>query len=416
MSKKRLIPKLATGYRIREYEVLRLLSEGGQGRVYLGRLVRDDQTAEQFLGQLKNRLTSERVAALGLCVIKVPHPDSVDNVRDEQIFLSDPQISHTRVITLFKPTGDRPTQPRGQLPGLCFSSFAAADGTMIDNHPCLLLTYEPGGSLRDLMRQVRDEAVPPGAAVLIGRQIAEALQHLHEVAQIVHHDISPSNIVLRSPPGWPASTRPDCILVDFAAADSLRYTRQREVLAQPRYRAPERGAPERGMIDTPPDIYSLGVVLYELLAGRAAVPTGRVTNEAGKDEAPGLPPLAEKAPQLSAALCDLVMAMVDADPAARPTAAAVRASLEAVPEALLPAELRGPPPPNLMRNLAVAVGTLAATAALGLGLMLATQTPVPPSIVTPVATVTPLSLEPTATTATAPIMLTSTPALGVPRP
>ncbi len=420
MSKSLVIPKLPLGRRIREYEILIPIFEGGQGRVYIGRLWREGQPpAEQMIGRLKQRLTPEQVARYNLCVIKIPHPASKDNLRDEHIFLSNlsnPGIAHPRVIQLFKVPPDISLQ-RGRRPGLCFDTFEDDEGGTQENYPCLILNYEVGGSVRDLMRRFSDEALPPGAAVLIARQIAEALNHLHTVAEIVHHDIAPSNVLLRRPLGWPIPTLPECVVVDFAAADSTRYTRNREQLGQPRYRAPERrGVLSHEGIDTPPDIYSLGIVFYELLAGRAAVPTGRVTDEASRPRYMPLPPLQEKAPQLSAALCSLVMDMIDPVPANRPTAAVVIKRLDEVPERNLSAKLRGPRPPQIMRQIGAASAVLVVlSAVLVVALIRGFSPPLPPSTPTPViATVTPLSSVTVAPTDQPTSLPTSTPALAAP--
>ncbi|NNJ09784.1 protein kinase [Chloroflexales bacterium ZM16-3] len=421
MSKPLLIPKLPPGHRIREYEILMPIFEGGQGRVYIGRLWREGQPpAEQMPRLLKQRLTPERVAAYHLCVIKIPHPASIDNLRDEHTFLSNPGILHPRVIQLFKIPPDISPQ-RGRRPGLCFDTFKDDEGGLQENYPCLILNYEAGGSVRDLMRRYGDEALPTGVAVLIARQVAEALHHLHTVAEIVHHDIAPTNVLLRRPLGWPIPTMPECVVVDFAAADSTRYTRNREQLGQPRYRPPERhGGPTPKGIDTPPDIYSLGVMFYELLAGRAAVPTGRVTDEFNRTRSVPLSQLQEKAPHLSEPLCALVMAMIDPVPANRPTAAEVIARLDEVPERNLPAKLRGPRPPNIMRQIGTAAATLVVLCVVLVGAMgfgWGTPAPQPTNTPTPVrVTVTPLpslTVAPTAVTTSPP---TSTPAVAAPKP
>ncbi len=415
MSKQVLLPKLLIGPRIREYEVITQISEGGQGRVYLCRLWSADlPPAKQIVERIKQPLRASDVAAYRLCVVKVPHPTSADNLRDEYAFLSHAKIAHPRIIQLYQHPPGSELLPRGRKVGLCFETFTADDGTKYPDLPCLVLDYEPGGSLRDLMRRNHDEAFPPGVAVRIAYQVAEALHHLHTEARIVHHDISPSNIVLREPLSWLILAKPDCVVVDLAASDSLEYTRSREILAQPRYRAPERqGGPQRTKIAPPPDIYSLGVILYELLAGRAAIPTGRVTDDVGRKMLPPLPPLAEQAPHLSTELVALVMQMVAFDPAKRPTAAEVMRRLDAAPERKLPATVRGPRPPRAFQWIAAsAVIVLLLTGLIGFGFMASTTDPTATTpTITSVVTVTPFpSSTPTTAVLTPTIPPTSTPA------
>ena len=220
MNRPILLPKLPPGHRIGEYEVLSQISEGGQGRVYLSRRWNTGlPPAEQMIRRVNRRLTPAQVTAYQLCVIKVPHPESKDNLRDEHAFLSDPAIAHPHVIQLYRPPDDAGKPRAGRQRGLVFERFVANDGSAWRNHPCLIRAYEPGGSVRDLMRRNADEALPPGVAVRITRQVAEALHHLHTVAGIVHHDISPNNIVLHRPLNWALPSEPDCVVVDFAAAD-----------------------------------------------------------------------------------------------------------------------------------------------------------------------------------------------------
>jgi serine/threonine protein kinase len=413
MSKHALLPKLRPGHRIREYEVITQISEGGQGRVYLCRFWSADlPPIEQIAARMQQPLTPAQVTLYRLCVVKVPHPPSADNIYDEHKFLSHPKIAHPRIIQLYQPPSGSEPRPAKRKVGLCFGSFTADDGTTYADLPCLVLNYEPGGSLRDLMRRHHDEALPPGVAVEIAHQVAEALHYLHTETKLAHHDISPSNIVLRQPLPWLIPAKPDCVLVDLAASDSFEFPRVREILAQPRYRAPERqGGGQRPV--PMPDIYSLGIVMYELLAGRAALPTGRVTDAAGRKMPAPLPRLDEKAPDLSAQLVDLVMAMVSFDPAKRPSAAEVMRRLDATPERKLPATLRGPRPPRAPQWIAASIVlVLLLVGGLSFGMIAQAN---PPAVASPTptirVTVTPFpSATPTPAVLAPTVPPTSTPA------
>ena len=415
------IPHLPSGTRVREFELLRRISDGGQGDAYLARIWdAAHPSAHAVVKLVDTGLRASEIAQHQLCVVKIPHPASSDNLVDEHAFLSEPAIVHPRVVQLFRTPGEQ-VAPRANVePGLRYATFNAEDGQVIvENYPCLIVEYHAGGSLRDLLRLHGHEPLPTGAAVLIARQIAEALDHLHTVAAIVHHDVSPSNVVLRERLPWDSTADPDCSLLDFAAADSLRKTRKREVLAKTRYCAPERRVSRANMtIAPPPDIYSLGVVLYEMLVGSSSVRTEQVV-------AHTFPPLRERNSAYSPAIEELVQAMTALNPLDRPSAREVIVQLDALPERVLPTALRGPAPPGATARrltrpqfIRLAVGALVVALALGLGSasVVPMISPNPTTTPTSEPTVTPLaSPSPRAITAT-PLRPTSTPAASVPRP
>ncbi|MEM7305217.1 MAG: serine/threonine-protein kinase [Planctomycetota bacterium] len=124
-----------------------------------------------------------------------------------------------------------------------------------------------GASLREL---IRGGEVDAPQALAIVRQICDALEFAHSEG-VVHRDIKPENILID------AAGRVK--ILDFGlaklvgkAAPAERLTRSRQVMGTPHYMAPEQlgGSPE---VDQRADIYSLGVVFYELLTGE--LPVGR---------------------------------------------------------------------------------------------------------------------------------------------
>ena len=141
------------------------------------------------------------------------------------------------------------------------------DFGITDDYLFLALEYFPCGSLRDRLKNPVSEA----DAVNYARQIGEALQVLH-TAHIVHRDLKPSNLMLTD------DNR--LILIDFGSA-SMRLTaselsRSDLCTGTPYYVCPEQ------ILDRDPDgrgdLYSLGVVLYEMLVG--ALPyVGSTLNE-----------------------------------------------------------------------------------------------------------------------------------------
>ena len=123
------------------------------------------------------------------------------------------------------------------------------------------MPFVEGESLRDRLR--RERQLPLGDALQIAREAARALDYAHQHG-IVHRDIKPENILL---------TRDGSTLVaDFGIARALegedQLTQTGMVIGTPAYMSPEQASGDRG-IDARTDIYSLGAVLYEMLAGEA---------------------------------------------------------------------------------------------------------------------------------------------------
>jgi len=123
-----------------------------------------------------------------------------------------------------------------------------------------VMPYVEGESLRG--RLVREKQLPLDDAVQIAREVADALGYAHAHG-VVHRDIKPENVLLESG---------HAVLADFgiakaiAAAGSTRLTETGLAVGTPQYMSPEQVASE-GDLDGRSDLYSLGCVLYEMLAG-----------------------------------------------------------------------------------------------------------------------------------------------------
>jgi eukaryotic-like serine/threonine-protein kinase len=121
----------------------------------------------------------------------------------------------------------------------------------------IAMEYAPGGTLED--RILEDGALPPQKAGEIASQIAEALGFAHERG-VIHRDIKPQNILL--------SALGDAKVTDFGlarAAYSTSLSQTSLVVGTASYMAPEQAM--GGPADPRSDLYSLGVVLYEMLTG-----------------------------------------------------------------------------------------------------------------------------------------------------
>ena len=124
-------------------------------------------------------------------------------------------------------------------------------------HVFIAMEFLPSGTLATRIH----EGLNTRAALRIGLQIAIALDAIHSRG-IVHRDLKPSNILFR------ADGRP--VIVDFGLAKDLGsnvvLTIAGKLLATPRYMSPEQCMGRD--VDTRSDLYSLGVILYEMLTGK----------------------------------------------------------------------------------------------------------------------------------------------------
>ena len=121
----------------------------------------------------------------------------------------------------------------------------------------IAMEYLPGGTLKDHI--VRRGALPARTAAEVALQIAEALQVAHR-SGVVHRDIKPHNILI--------TDSGDVKVTDFGiarAASSSTMTKTGSILGTAHYISPEQAMGESG--GTASDLYSLGVVLYEMLTG-----------------------------------------------------------------------------------------------------------------------------------------------------
>ena len=202
-------------------------------------------------------------------------------------------------------------------------------GLLRDARPFLVMERIAGQPLDS--RLERDGALLPRTALLFARDIAAALGAAH-AAGVVHNDLKPANVMLLD---GSTDETPRLKLVDFGAA-ALREETVGEsgpIIGTPHYMSPERANGQRG--DARADLYALGVMLYEMIAGHvphtgvcpAAVLYAHVWQE---------PPLL-KSPhgRLPAAVLGLVSRALEKRPGARhQTAAELTADIGTALEAL----------------------------------------------------------------------------------
>lgn len=164
----------------------------------------------------------------------------------------------------------------------------------LDGYPYIVMELLEGEPLNDILK--REGAMAPEQVMKIGLQLAQALAYAHAQG-VVHRDIKPSNIVV-SPDGESIK------LLDFGIArlaendifqaESLK-TQVGQVLGTPRYMSPEQALGSE--IDGRSDLFSVGVVLYEMITGARAFPGSSAATLAIQITQTEPEPLGQRAPQ-----------------------------------------------------------------------------------------------------------------------
>ena len=181
-----------------------------------------------------------------------------------------------------------------------------------EGHTFLSMEYVDGEDLSLLLRRIG--RFPEDRAIEVARQICAGLAAAHDRG-VVHRDLKPANIMLDG--------NGRIRITDFglagATGESLR-------AGTPAYMAPEQLA--GGEVTPRSDIYSLGLVLYELFTGRRAIEGKNLAEMIAKREQEGITTPSDVVRDLDPAVDRAIMRCLEADPARRPSSAlAVAASL-----------------------------------------------------------------------------------------
>jgi hypothetical protein len=171
----------------------------------------------------------------------------------------------------------------------------------------IVMEYVEGESLSQILRA--RGRLPVGEAVEIVSQACEGLEYAHRHS-LIHRDVKPGNLLIN----------PDGLvkLADFGiakAAEDSRITQIGSVLGTAAYLSPERAKGQEATVST--DVYSIGVVLYQALAGRVPYETGSLTELALRQQEGDPEPLALVNPDVGPELSRAVARSLVADPAER---------------------------------------------------------------------------------------------------
>ncbi len=244
---------LRPGRRIGAYRIEALLARGGMAYVY--------RAVHVMLG---------RAVAIKILPAVVA-ADTVARTRLRQEAWSVASLRHPHILEIF-------------------------DAGEVDDLPYLVTELVTGGTLADQLREHREPAERLRLALTTAQALGSALDYAHRQG-VLHRDVKPSNILI--------TETGRLILADFGLAQvreaTIRVTQPGDFWGSPHYSSPEQI--EGGSVTGRADLYSLGVVLYEILAGQVpfAADTPMATALAHlhqppssvHDLAPGLPPSAD---------------------------------------------------------------------------------------------------------------------------
>jgi predicted Ser/Thr protein kinase len=313
----RFVPPTADelGKKLPGLEILELIGQGGMGAVY----------------RAKQR-ELDRVVAVKVLPVD-PSGDAAFAERFNREARALAKLCHPNIVAVYD---------FGRTDDLCY----------------FVMEYVEGVNLR---RMISARTLAPRDALRIVPQVCEALQFAHD-AGIVHRDIKPENILV--------DTGGRVKIADFGlakllsptgAAADLTLTAEHHVLGTPRYMAPEQ-IEHPADVDHRADIYSLGVVLYEMLTGE--LPLGRFA------------PPSQKV-SVDVRMDDVVLRTLEKEPARRyQHASDVRTDLDTIggsPSAPLVSQPAAPSPANgpmlALAGGGLVVGGLCVTAGLALVVM-----------------------------------------------
>jgi Protein kinase domain len=265
---------------IHGYHILRLLGEGGMGQVWLA----DDLTLGR---RVAIKTITEAHAGQGRARSRF--------LREARVMAT---VEHPHVVRVYA---------YGDASGLAYFVMEFVDGETL------------------AARLRRSSGLAPTEALRVTRQVALALASASQRG-VIHRDVKPSNVLL--------DTESRVRVADFGlaraatASEDQWITDAGAVVGSPHYMSPEQA---RGQsVDFRTDVYSLGVVLFEMLAGRRPFAGSSPMEVIAHHLHDGVPPLHDRRPDLPSAVVALVDYMTAKEPERRPPS--YRALLQCIDE------------------------------------------------------------------------------------
>jgi len=259
--------KLVPGERFGDYTIVRLLGRGGMGEVWL---LRSD--------------AGNDVAA------KILDPDASADAEARKRFLREAQLAlgvkHPNLVETYD-VGEDPDS------GLCY----------------ILMEYVPGGTLSEYLKA--NGALPIEDAVAVVQAISAVLESGRQKG-IVHRDIKPANIMFAED-GTPKLADLGIARGGIGGVDTTTVTQTGAMIGTPAYMAPEQMM-DAHHVDTRADVYSLGVVFFEMLTGQRPNKDDTIVQLMAKAvKGEPLPDVRSLRPEVSASLAQLLTLMVAPD-------------------------------------------------------------------------------------------------------
>jgi serine/threonine protein kinase len=227
------------------------------------------------------------------------------------------RLVHPGIVAIFD-AGVEVLPGEGDLPGSSLSGAWSRDeterlGVAWPEGPStayIVMELVPGETLRELM--ARAGPLPSELTIAITAQLADALAYAHAQG-LVHRDIKPANLLLRDEGGDTVRVK----IADFGIAKAVAVagadlTASGDMLGTPKYLSPEQVQGHES--DGRADLYSVGVVLFEMLAGRPPFSASTEIATALAHVQQPVPDIADVRPDLPAGLGELVSSLLVKDP------------------------------------------------------------------------------------------------------